>query len=116
VISSNPSFRHKREAVAIKQVGRELGVRFVLEGSVGRAKGRLRVDPLLGRQARVALPDAYLGVGRALDGVDHACELDEGTVAGQLDDSAPMLGDFGCDEFLAQSLQSGGRAGLVPRP
>ena len=43
VISSNSSFRYKGQAVDIKQVGRELGVRFILEGSVRRSEDRLRV-------------------------------------------------------------------------
>jgi adenylate cyclase len=47
VISSNSSFRYKGQAVDIKQVGRELGVRFVLEGSVRRSDDRLRVTTQL---------------------------------------------------------------------
>ena len=47
VISSNSSFRYKGRAVDIKQVGRELGVRFVLEGSVRRSEDRLRVTTQL---------------------------------------------------------------------
>jgi adenylate cyclase len=47
VISSNSSFRSKGQAVDIKQVGRELGVRFILEGSVRRSEDRLRVTAQL---------------------------------------------------------------------
>jgi adenylate cyclase len=47
VISRNSSFRYKDQAVDVKQVGRELGVRFVLEGSVRRADDRLRVTAQL---------------------------------------------------------------------
>jgi adenylate cyclase len=43
VISRNSSFTYKGRAVDIKQVGRELGVRYVLEGSVRRAAGRVRI-------------------------------------------------------------------------
>ncbi len=43
VISRNSSFTYKGKAVDIKQVGRELGVRYVLEGSVRRAGKRVRV-------------------------------------------------------------------------
>jgi len=43
VIARNSSFTYKGVAIDIKQVGRELGVRYVLEGSVRRAGGRLRV-------------------------------------------------------------------------
>jgi TolB-like protein len=43
VIARNSSFTYKGKAVDIKQVGRELGVRYVLEGSVRKAGGRLRI-------------------------------------------------------------------------
>jgi adenylate cyclase len=43
VIARNSSFTYKGRAVDIKQVGRELGVRYVLEGSVRTAAGRLRI-------------------------------------------------------------------------
>jgi adenylate cyclase len=44
VIARNSSFTYKGKAVDIKQVGRELGVRYVLEGSVRKAAGRLRIS------------------------------------------------------------------------
>src|SRR6202011_2239880 len=43
VIARNSSFTYKGRAVDIKQVGRELGVRYVLEGSVRKAGGRMRI-------------------------------------------------------------------------
>jgi len=43
VIARNSSFTYKGKAVDIKQVGRELGVRYVLEGSVRRAGRRVRI-------------------------------------------------------------------------
>jgi TolB-like protein len=43
VISRNSSFTYKGNAVDIKQVSRELGVRYVLEGSVRKAGKRIRV-------------------------------------------------------------------------
>jgi len=44
VIARSSSFTYKGRAVDIKQVGRELGVRYVLEGSVRKAAGRLRIS------------------------------------------------------------------------
>src|SRR5215831_15778134 len=44
VIARNSSFTFKGKAVDIKQVGRELGVRYVLEGSVRKAANRLRIS------------------------------------------------------------------------
>jgi adenylate cyclase len=43
VIARNSSFTYKGRAVDVKQVSRELGVRYVLEGSVRRAGNRLRI-------------------------------------------------------------------------
>src|SRR5664279_2612945 len=43
VIARNSSFAYKGRTVDIKQVGRELGVRYVLEGSVRKAGGRVRI-------------------------------------------------------------------------
>jgi TolB-like protein len=43
VIARNSSFAYKGRAVDVKQVGRELGVRYVLEGSVRRAGNRIRI-------------------------------------------------------------------------
>jgi len=43
VIARNSSFTYKGKAVDIKQVGRELGVRYVLEGSVRKSGNRVRV-------------------------------------------------------------------------
>jgi TolB-like protein/Tfp pilus assembly protein PilF len=43
VIARNSSFVYKGRAVDVKQVGRELGVRYVLEGSVRKAAERLRI-------------------------------------------------------------------------
>jgi adenylate cyclase len=43
VIARHSSFTYKGRAIDVKQVGRELGVQYVLEGSVRRAGGRLRI-------------------------------------------------------------------------
>jgi TolB-like protein/class 3 adenylate cyclase len=43
VIARNSSFTYKGRAVDLKQVGRELGVRYVLEGSVRKAVNRVRI-------------------------------------------------------------------------
>ena len=44
VIARNSSFTYKGRAVDVKQVGRELGVRYVLEGSVRKSGNRVRVS------------------------------------------------------------------------
>ena len=43
VIARNSSFTYKGQAVDLKRVGRELGVRYVLEGSVRKSGGRVRI-------------------------------------------------------------------------
>jgi TolB-like protein len=43
VIARNSSFAYKGQAADVEQVGRELGVPYVLEGSVRRAGGRIRI-------------------------------------------------------------------------
>src|SRR5262245_23571238 len=43
VIARNSSFTFKGKTVDIKDVGRQLGVRYVLEGSVRRASGKVRI-------------------------------------------------------------------------
>jgi TolB-like protein len=47
VIARNSSFTYKGQVVDVKQVGRELGVRYVLEGAVRKAGGRVRISAQL---------------------------------------------------------------------
>src|SRR5262249_13713382 len=47
VIARNSSFTYKSQAIDVKQVGRELGVRYVLEGSLRKAGNRIRVTAQL---------------------------------------------------------------------
>jgi TolB-like protein len=55
VIARNSSFAYKGRAVDIKQIGRELGVRYVVEGSVRKAGNRVRIT--------AQLSEAETGVG-----------------------------------------------------
>ena len=47
VIARNSSFTYKHRAINVKQMGRELGVRYVLEGSVRKAGDRVRITAQL---------------------------------------------------------------------
>jgi TolB-like protein len=47
VIARNSSFTYKGQAADVRQVGRELGVRYVLEGAVRKAGGRVRISAQL---------------------------------------------------------------------
>ena len=66
VIDRNSSFIYKGRAVSVKQVGRELGVRYVLEGSVRKAGTRVRITG--------QLVDAAAGVHLWADHFDGALE------------------------------------------
>jgi adenylate cyclase len=62
VIARNSSFTYKGQPVDVKRIGRELGVRYVLEGSVRKADQRLRItheilDALGDALRRVGLPE-----------------------------------------------------------
>jgi TolB-like protein len=62
VIARNSSFTYEGRAVDVKQVGRELGVRYVLEGSVRKAGNRVRVtgSSLIQRRARICGPSVLI--------------------------------------------------------
>src|SRR5262249_52898405 len=47
VIARNSTFTYKGQSIDVKRVGRELGVRYVLEGSVRKAGGRVRITAQL---------------------------------------------------------------------
>lgn len=47
VIARNSAFQYKGKTVDVRQIGRELGVHYVLEGSVRRARDRLRITAQL---------------------------------------------------------------------
>ncbi|HME27690.1 MAG TPA: adenylate/guanylate cyclase domain-containing protein [Acetobacteraceae bacterium] len=47
VIARNSSFTYKGRSVVIREIGRELGVRYILEGSVRNARNRVRVTAQL---------------------------------------------------------------------
>ena len=65
VIARNSTFAYKgRQGVDVKQVARELGVRYVLEGSVRKAANRIRATAQLGELrpapvARLVDPNAF---------------------------------------------------------
>jgi TolB-like protein len=66
VIARNSSFTYKGRSVDVKQVGRELGVRYFLEGSVRKAGGRVRII--------AQLIDAFSGAHLWADRFDGSLE------------------------------------------
>src|SRR5205823_12232014 len=76
VIARNSTFTYKGRAVDVKQVGRELGVHYVLEGSVRRAQDRVRVSA----QLIDALSGAHIWSDRFEGAFDAIFELQDQVV------------------------------------
>jgi adenylate cyclase len=85
VISRNTAFTFKGKAVDARQIGRELGVRYVLEGSVRRIGGTVRIN--------AQLIDAGSGAHLWAEQTD----IDQGTLANLQD-------NFGIANRLARTL------------
>ena len=84
VIARNSSFTYKGQTVDVKQVGRELGVRYVLEGAVRKAGGRVRISA----QLIDATSGAYLWADRFDGLLEDIFELQDQvavTVAGVIE-------------------------------
>jgi TolB-like protein len=73
VIARNSSFTYKGRPVDVKQVGRELGVRYVLEGSVRKAANRVRITG----QLVDALTMAHLWADRFDGALEDIFELQD---------------------------------------
>jgi TolB-like protein len=78
VIARNSSFTYKGQAVDVKQVGRELGVRYVLEGSVRKAGQRVRITA----QLIDAISGAHLWADRFDGSLENIFDLQDKVAAG----------------------------------
>jgi len=87
VIARNSSFTYKGRAVDVKQVGRELGVRYVLEGSVRKAANRVRITG----QLIDATTGAHLWAERFEGTLDDIFELQDQVAASVVGAIAPQL-------------------------
>ena len=87
VIARNSSFTYKGRAVDVKQVGRELGVRYVLEGSVRKAANRVRITG----QLIDATTGAHLWADRFEGTLDDIFELQDQIAASVVGAIAPQL-------------------------
>jgi TolB-like protein len=87
VIARNSSFTYKGRAVDVKQVGRELGVRYVLEGSVRKAGGRLRITGQLVDAAN----GAHIWAERFEGTIDDIFELQDQVTANVVGAITPQL-------------------------
>ena len=87
VIARNSSFTYKGRAVDVKQVGRELGVRYVLEGSVRNAANRVRVTG----QLIDAANGTHLWADRFDGAIDDVFDLQDRVTASVVGAIAPKL-------------------------
>ena len=87
VIARNSSFTYKGSAVDIKRVGRELGVRYVLEGSVRKAAGKVRITG----QLIDAATGAHLWADRFEGDLSDVFALQDRMTEGVISAIAPKL-------------------------
>jgi len=73
VIARNSSFAYKGRAIDVKQVARELGVRYVLEGSVRKAGQRVRITG----QLIDAATGNHIWADRFDGALDDICDLQD---------------------------------------
>jgi adenylate cyclase len=87
VIARNSSFTYKGRPVDVKQVGRELGVRYVLEGSVRKAATRVRITG----QLVDASTGAHIWADHFDGGLDDIFDLQDQVTASVVGAIAPRL-------------------------
>ena len=87
VIARNSSFTYKGRSVDVKQVGRELGVRYVLEGSVRKAANRVRITG----QLIDASTGAHLWADRFDGGLEDIFDLQDDVTASVVSAMGPKL-------------------------
>ena len=87
VIARNSSFAYKGRAIDVKQVGRELGVRYLLEGSVRKAGNRVRITG----QLIDTSTGAHLWADRFDGGLEDIFDLQDLVTASVVGAIAPKL-------------------------
>jgi len=87
VIARNSSFTYKSRAVDVKQIGRELGVRYVLEGSVRKAGNCIRIAG----QLIDAETGAHLWADRFEGRIEDMFDLQDNVTFGVVGAIAPKL-------------------------
>jgi TolB-like protein len=87
VIARNSSFAYKGRHVDVKQIGRELGVRYVLEGSVRKAASRVRITG----QLVDASTGAHLWADRFDGMLEDVFDLQDQVTANVIGAIAPKL-------------------------
>jgi adenylate cyclase len=102
VIARNSSFAYKGQAVDIKRVGRELGVRYVLEGSVRKIPGRVRVTG----QLIDASTGAHLWADRFDGAMEDIFDLQDDITLKVVGAIAPKLENAEIDRAMQKPTES----------
>jgi TolB-like protein len=93
VIARNSSFAYKGRDVDVRQIGRELGVRYVLEGSVRKGANRLRITG----QLVEAVTGVHLWADRFDGGLEDIFDLQDRVTASVVGAIAPRIGQAEID-------------------
>ena len=102
VIARNSSFTYKGKAVDVKQIGRELGVRYVLEGSVRKATNRVRITGQLADTAT----GAHLWAERFDGGLGDIFELQDQVTESVVGAIAPAVEKAEIDRARCKPTES----------
>jgi TolB-like protein/class 3 adenylate cyclase len=102
VIARNSSFVYKNRIVDIKQIGRELGVRYVLEGSVRKAANRVRIAG----QLIEALTGAHLWADRFEGALEDIFDLQDQVASSVVSAVAPTLVQAEIERAKAKPTES----------
>jgi TolB-like protein len=102
VIARNASFTFKGKAIDIREVGRELGVRYVLEGSVRKAGNRLRITGQLIEVSTLA----HIWADRFDGRLDDVFELQDQVTESVVGALAPKLDQAEIDRARRKPVES----------
>ena len=102
VIARNSSFTYKGRAVDVKQVGRDLGVRYVLEGSVRKAGNKVRIAG----QLIDAASGAHLWADRFEGSVEDIFDLQDQVTASVVGAIAPKLEEAEIERALRKPTEN----------
>src|SRR5262249_48675847 len=93
VIARNSTFTYKGRAIDVKQIGRELGVRYVLEGSVRKSANRVRITG----QLVDAATSAHLWADRFERTLEDIFDLQDQVTVSVVGAIAPKLDQAGIE-------------------
>jgi TolB-like protein len=102
VIARNSTFTYKGQVVDVKQVGRELGVRYVLEGSVRRSDNRVRIAA----QLIDATTATHLWADRFDRAIENIFDLQDRLTASVVGAVAPQLQQAEIDRAKRKPTES----------